>query len=166
MHLLHPAWRLLPRRRGSSYSPPWSRAVTRALRDARATSSIEFGIVSIVFFAIFFGIVVFGAFFLTRIALSYAVAEGGRAALAGLTDAECASRATAAINRVLSAYAPLIDPTRATVSVTTSGSPVNGEEIRISISYSDNRFDLFPFVPRLSGAAPISTVFAVIDPPG
>jgi Flp pilus assembly protein TadG len=166
MHLLQSARRSFAGRRGSSYSPPRSRAAARAIRDARGTSSIEFGIVSVVFFTIFFGIVVFGAFFLTRIALSYAVAEGGRAALVGLTDAERVSRATSAVNDVLSAYAPLIDPTRATVSVTTSGSPADGEEIKVSISYSDHRFDLFPFVPKLSDVPPVSTVFTVIDPPG
>jgi Flp pilus assembly protein TadG len=113
-----------------------------------------------------FGIVAFGLQFATRIALSYAVTEGGRAAVAGLSDTERESLATSAIGYALNAYSPLVDPDKATVSVTPVGATSNGEMLEISISYSDTRFANLPFVPDLSNLPPVSTTFIVADPSG
>ena len=69
-------------------------------RDRRGTVAIEFAFVLVVFLTILFGIIAFGFQFAARIALSYAVAEGGRSAVAGLTSAERQARASAAVTRV------------------------------------------------------------------
>ena len=131
-------------------------------RDQKGTVAIEFAFVSIVFFAVLFGIITFGFEFGTRIALSYAVAEGGRAAMGGLNTTERESLATTAINDALDAYSPLVDPTKATISFTTSGT--NNSVMKIAIAYSDNRFNNMPFVPSLGDLPPVETTFVVADP--
>jgi Flp pilus assembly protein TadG len=136
------------------------------LRDRRGTASIEFAIVLVVFLSILFGIVAFGFQFAARVALSYAAAEGGRAAEAGLSSTERQSLARSAATNVLNSLAPLIDPTKANVTVTSEGMTVDGEAILVSISYSDTRFNVFPFVPSLSASSAVQTTFFVADPSG
>ena len=144
------------------YSRMRSRALFR--RNESGSVAIEFAFVSVVFFAILFGIFTFGFEFGTRIALSYAVAEGGRAAMGGLNKTERESLATTAIDDALNAYSPLVDPTKATISFTTSGT--NNSVMKISIAYSDNRFTSMPFVPSLGDLPPVETTFVVADPSG
>ena len=141
----------------------------RALRlacDQSGMAAVEFALVLVLFLSILFGIFAFGFQFAARIALSYAVAEGGRSAVAGLTSAERQSRATDAINRVLTSFSPLIDPDRATVSVSSQGQTPQGEAIEIDIDYQDDRFNVFPFLPALNAAGSVTTVFLVADPSG
>jgi Flp pilus assembly protein TadG len=135
-------------------------------RDERGTVAIEFAIVLILLLTILFGIVAFGFQFATRIALSYAVAEGGRAAVAGLTSDERQQRATDAINRVLLSFSPLIDPSKATIDVTSDGETPEGEAIMIGIIYNDERFNIFPFVPSFTANSEVDTTFLVADPSG
>ena len=136
------------------------------LRDARGTVAIEFAFVLVVFLSILFGIVAFGFQFAARVALSYAVAEGGRAAEVGLSSAERVSLANSAISNVLTSFAPLIDPSKANISVSSEGNTANGEAILVSISYSDSRFNVFPFLPSLNRASAVQTTFFVADPSG
>jgi Flp pilus assembly protein TadG len=136
----------------------------RLLRDRRGTVAIEFAFVLVVFLSILFGIIAFGFQFAARIALSYAVAEGGRSAAAGLTSAERQSRASAAVNRVLTSFSPLLDPSRATVTVSSEGETTEGEIIDIAIAYDDNRFNVFPFLPALSADRAVETSFVIADP--
>jgi len=136
------------------------------LRDRRGSVAIEFAIVLTLLLTILFGIVAFGFQFATRIALSYAVAEAGRSAVAGLTSAERQQRAEDAVDRVLTSFSPLVDPAKAVVEVSSEGETQDGEVIRIAITYSDNRFDVFPFVPALNGDRAVETVFLVADPSG
>jgi Flp pilus assembly protein TadG len=134
------------------------------LRDERGTVAIEFAFVLVLFLSILFGIIAFGFQFAARIALSYAVAEGGRAAIAGLTSAEREQRADDAVNRVLTSFSPLIDPNLATVDVTSEGQTPEGEAILVSISYNDSRFNIFPFLPSLNANRAVETTFMVADP--
>ncbi len=133
-------------------------------RDERGTAAIEFALVLVVFLSILFGIVAFGFQFAARIALSYAAAEGGRAAVAGLNSAERQSRAGTAVTGVLTSFSPLIDPAKATVSVSSGGATPDGEAIVIGISYADSRFNVFPFLPALNAAVAVQTTFFVADP--
>src|ERR1700744_1183782 len=123
------------------------------LRHEGGTVAIEFAFVLVVFLSILFGIVAFGFQFAARVALSYAVAEGGRAAEVGLSSAERVSLANSAISNVLTSFAPLIDPSKANISVSSDGKTANGEAILVSISYSDSRFNVFPFLPSLNRAS-------------
>lgn len=136
------------------------------LRDRNGTVAIEFAIVLTLLLSITFGIVAFGFQFATRIALSYAVAEGGRSAVAGLTSEERQQRAEDAVDRVLTSYSPLVDPSKATVAVSSEGETGDGELIRVAITYSDNRFDVFPFLPLFQADRAVETVFLVSDPSG
>ena len=138
----------------------------RLVRDRSGTVAVEFAFVLVLFLSILFGIIAFGFQFAARIALSYAVAEGGRSAIAGLTSAERQSLATTAINRVLTSFSPLIDPARATVLVTSQGQTPQGEAIEIDIGYQDDRFNVFPFLPVLSATSSVQTIFLVGDPSG
>jgi Flp pilus assembly protein TadG len=136
----------------------------RLLRDERGTVAIEFAFVLVLFLSILFGIVAFGFQFAARIALSYAVAEGGRSAVAGLTSAERQTRANDAVTRVLTSFSPLLDPTKATVTVSSQGQTSDGEVIQIAVTYNDNRFNIFPFLPALNANRAVETTFLVSDP--
>src|ERR1700753_639857 len=118
--------------------------------ETDGTVAIEFAFVLVIFLSILFGIVAFGFQFAARIALSYAVAEGGRSAVAGLTSAERKSRASSAVQAVLTRFSPLIDPTKATIAVSSEGQTSDGEAILVAVTYNDNRFNVFPFLPALN----------------
>jgi Flp pilus assembly protein TadG len=137
----------------------------RFRRCCRATTAIEFAIVAPLLFAIMFGIIGFGLQFATRIALTYAATEGGRAAVAGLTDAERASLARMAIARALNAFSPLVDPAMATVSVDLTDE-ASDQKIDIGIAYSDTRFATLPFIPNFNGLTPVAVSYYVTDPSG
>jgi Flp pilus assembly protein TadG len=134
--------------------------------DEKGTVAIEFAFVLVVFLVLLFGIVAFGFQFAARIALSYAVAEGGRSAVAGLSSAERQSRAETAVTRVLDSFAPLIDPTKAQISVTSEGETSDGEAILIAVTYNDDRFNVFPFMPNINATRAVETTFLVADPSG
>jgi Flp pilus assembly protein TadG len=136
------------------------------VHNRQGTVAIEFAIVLTLLLSILFGIVAFGFQFATRIALSYAVAEAGRSAVAGLTSAERQQRAEDAVDRVLTSFSPLVDPAKAVVKVSSEGETRDGEEILIAITYNDNRFDVFPFLPNFNANRAVETVFLVSDPSG
>jgi Flp pilus assembly protein TadG len=129
------------------------------------TVSIEFAILVPVFLAILFGIIVFGTQYATRIALTYAAAEGGRAAVAGLDKDERSTLAKQAIGNALNALDPLVDPDKAVVTVDLAQAGQQ-EQITISIAYNDNRFATLPFVPSLNNLAPVTVNYYVTDPSG
>lgn len=150
---------------GPARSFRWKeRAAAGLARDRSGTVAMEFAFVLVLFLSILFGIIAFGFQFAARIALSYAVAEGGRSAVAGLTSTERQSRATSAVNRVLTSFSPLLDPGRATVLVSSQGQTPEGEAIEIDIDYLDDRFNVFPFLPALNATSSVKTVFLVADP--
>ena len=138
----------------------------RLARNDRGTVAVEFALVLMFLLSILFGITAFGFQFAARIALSYAVAEGGRSAIAGLTSAERQARANAAVKRVLTSLSPLMDPARAIVTVSSGGRTTDGDAIIVSISYVDNRFNVFPFLPALDANRAVATTFLVVDPSG
>ena len=142
------------------------RGVSPLLRDERGSVAIEFAFVLVLFLSILFGIIAFGFQFAARIALSYAVAEGGRAAVAGLTSAEREARADDAVSRVLTSFSPLIDPSKAAIEVSSQRQTAEGEAILISITYNDSRFNIFPFLPTLNANRAVATTFLVADPSG
>lgn len=137
----------------------------RLARDARGTSAVEFALVAPLLFTILFGIITFGVQYATRIALTYAAAEGGRAAVAGLNPTERSTLALAAINNTLGAMSPLVDSTKATPKVTVVADGTN-LRIDVSIAYSDTRFAVMPFLPDMSHMAPVTVEYYVTDPSG
>jgi Flp pilus assembly protein TadG len=137
----------------------------RALRrDRRGTAAIEFALVLTVFLPLLFAIIAFGFRLATRIALSYAVAEGGRAAVAALSPAERSTLADAAVTRVLTSFSPLIDPAKAAISITDQGPTAEGEAILVAVTYQDSRFAVFPFLPDLAAVQTVQTTYLAGDP--
>jgi len=137
----------------------------RLARDEKGVVAIEFAAVSTLFLMILFGIIAFGFQFATRIALNYAVSEGGRAAVAGLTDQQRIDYAKEAIDNVLNAYAGLIDVDQTSgVTVTQDGLTTSGDK-RFLISIQPTaRFAYLPFVPDMSNLPAVSATFVVADP--
>lgn len=135
-------------------------------RDSRGTVAVEFAFVLVVFLSILFGIIAFGFKLAAQVALSYAVSEGGRASVAGLSSSERVSLANTAVTNVLTSFSPLIAPGKWAVTVTSQGMTADGEAIQVSISYSDSRFNVFPFLPALNAASSVQTIFFVADPSG
>jgi Flp pilus assembly protein TadG len=133
--------------------------------DDRATTAVEFAIVMPLLFAVMFGLIGFGVQFATRIALTYAATEGGRAAVAGLDDSERQSLAETAIANTLSALSPLVDSSKADVTVDLSQES-SDEKITISIAYSDDRFATLPFLPDFTSLNPVTVAYYVTDPSG
>ena len=127
--------------------------------------SIEFAVLLPVFLAVLFGVIVFGVQYSVRVALTYAAAEGGRAAVAGLDDAERETLAVSAIHRTLVSLEPIVKSDKATVDVSFASDP-DGEAIVVKIAYSDTRFAHLPFVPSLNDLAPVSVSYLVTDPLG
>lgn len=150
--------------RRAAVTPAEMPAWRRLAADARGTAAIEFAVLAPLLMAVLFGTVAFGLDYAVRIALTYAAAEGGRAAVAGLDDGERKSLAVAAVTDSLSALSPLIDPAKARISVTFSGSAP--EEVGVSIAYDDTRFAHLPFLPALEGMAPVAVRYVVTDPSG
>ena len=137
----------------------------RLPEDQSANVSIEFALLAPVLFVLVFGLILFSMQYSSRIALTYAASEGARMALAGLDDTERQHLARLAVTRVLAAWHPLVDADRADISVliTKDG---NGKLVTVNIEYSDARFVRLPFLPALSGEAPVSVSYLVTDPMG
>lgn len=131
--------------------------------DARGSVAIEFAFVAAVFLAILFGIMTYGFQFATRIALSYAVAEGGRAAVAGLDPTQRQAEAEERIGQVLEAYRPLVDPDSAPRTYVEEQTEF-GLALRITIDYTDTRFTRLPFIPAPDGTMRVTTTYIVSDP--
>lgn len=146
-------------------SPPRNRDEWYPFADSGGNVSIEFAVLLPVFLALLFGMIVFGIQYSVRIALTYAAAEGGRAAVAGLDDPERQALALAAVQRTLQSLAPLVDPAEADIQIAFAAEG-NGEEITVNIGYSDNRFARLPFVPTVEGLSPVSVTYLVTDPLG
>ncbi|HEY4266494.1 MAG TPA: TadE/TadG family type IV pilus assembly protein [Micropepsaceae bacterium] len=134
-------------------------------QNCRATTAVEFAIIAPFLFAIMFGIIGFGMQFATRIALTYAATEGGRAAVAGLTDDEREALARGAINKALTALDPLIKLGYATISFDMTAEATD-QKIDIGIAYNDTRFAVLPFVPNFNNQAPVTVSYYVTDPSG
>ena len=146
-------------------SPPRNRDEWYPFADSGGNVSIEFAVLLPVFLALLFGMIVFGIQYSVRIALTYAAAEGGRAAVAGLDDPERQALALAAVQRTLQSLAPLVDPDEADIQIAFAAEG-DGEEITVNIGYNDNRFARLPFVPAVEGLSPVSVTYLVTDPLG
>lgn len=130
-------------------------------KDQRGTVAIEFALTAGLFLTLLFGSIAFGFQFAGRIALSYAVSEGGRAAVAGLSDAERQANAIQAINSALNGYTGLIVNATPQVTIATVN---NKKKITISIPQAAINIPALPFIPDLSALPAVSTTYFVTDP--
>jgi Flp pilus assembly protein TadG len=86
------------------------------LRRDDGIAALEFAIVAPVFLVILFGIIVYGIYFATWIAITEAASEGARAAVAGISTTERTALATAQVSSFFTNYAPMLNASQATVS--------------------------------------------------
>lgn len=128
-------------------------------------AAIEFALLAPLLFAILFAMVTLGVQYAARIALTYAAAEGGRAAVGALQDSERENDATNAINRTLEALSPLVDPQAVAIAFAKQADD-GGERFTVNLTYSDNRFAVMPFVPAINNGAPVSVSYFITDPSG
>jgi len=113
----------------------------------------------------------YGFQFATRIALSYAVAEGGRTSVAWLNTSDAAQNPTsqagveAVMRDALRTYSPLVRPDDADISFNV-GNTANGTSVEISIEYRTGNFAFLPFIPTPDEVMRVSTTYIVTDPDG
>lgn len=76
--------------------------------DDRGTAAMEFALVFPLFMLVLVAIIDFGQYFAVRMAIVHAATEGARASVAGITEAERQSFASARVREVVGGYAPLV----------------------------------------------------------
>ncbi len=79
-------------------------------------AAVEFAIIAPVFLAILLGIIVYGIYFTTWIAVTQIASESARAAVAGLTPAESQSIAATRFQTGLANYAPMLSAQNAALT--------------------------------------------------
>ncbi|MGO1074261.1 TadE/TadG family type IV pilus assembly protein [Inquilinus sp. CA228] len=110
-------------------------------------AAVEFILVAPAFLAIVFGILIYGFYFGTWIAISQAAAEGARASVAGMSPMERASLAQAAATAVLENYGSLLDSENWTITAQPGATP---STFQVSVQYDlsgkafENFADLLP----------------------
>ncbi len=109
-------------------------------RARRGTAALEFGLVAPMFVMLVVGVMTFGLYFGSLIAVTNAAAEGARASVAGLTDAERSSLAVAAATTTFASYAPFLQSSLMTV--TAQADPANAGRFQVSVSYNFSNYDL------------------------
>lgn len=155
----------------ASPSPGEASTSARFCRNEKGSVAIEFAFIAVVFLTILFGIMSYGFQFATRIALSYAVAEGGRASVAWLNTSDAAlstenqARVEALMGDALRIYSPLVRPGDADISFNV-GTTANGTSVEISIEYPTGAFSFLPFIPTPDEVMRVSTTYIVTDPDG
>jgi Flp pilus assembly protein TadG len=101
-------------------------------------SAVEFALVTPLLLCLVLGILVYGVYFFTWIAVTHAASEGARASVAGLSTQERINLATAQVNNLFSAYAPILSSANATIAA--QQSPTNGGLFQVSITYDFSQF--------------------------
>lgn len=105
---------------------------TFVFRDRRATSAIEFAIVSPIFLLLLFGMVAFGIHFGASHSVQQIAADAARASVAGLDETEREAIVTRYVDEHAGGY-PLIDPTKLTISAADDGAADGA--FTVSLSY-------------------------------
>jgi len=95
-------------------------------------AAVEFALIAPAFLAIVFGIVIYGFYFGTWIAISQAAAEGARASVAGMSTVERTSLARAAAAAVLQDYGPLLKSENWTITAQPGTAP---HTFQVSVRY-------------------------------
>jgi len=114
------------------------RSVTTGPADAageRGVAAIEFALVAPILLTLVFGIIAYGIYFCVWIAISEAAANGARASVGGLTDAERISLATTAVTNDITSYGPMLTIGNATI-VAQDAAGSSGGAFQVSVTYN------------------------------
>ncbi len=117
--------------------------------DRSGTAALEFSLVAPFFMMLTIGILTFGLYFGSLIAVTNAAAEGARASVAGLSDTERFSLATQAARTTFLSYAPFLDQTYVTIAA--QPDPANAQRFQVSVTYDFASFDIL----RISSLVPV-----------
>jgi Flp pilus assembly protein TadG len=101
----------------------------------RGVAAIEFALIAPVLLTLVFGIIGYGIYFCVWIAISEAAAAGARASVAGLTDSERVTLATAAVTNDITAYGPMLTVGNATI-VAQDAAGSSGGAFQVSVTYN------------------------------
>jgi Flp pilus assembly protein TadG len=115
-------------------------------RDVSGASAVEFAIVVPVFLTMLFGILAYGIYFGAVHSTSQLAADAARASVAGLSDTERASIATAHVHNNVPAYV-LLDPER--IEVTAEPLEADARQFRVSVRYDASLLPIWNFTPFL-----------------
>ncbi|MCB1412571.1 MAG: pilus assembly protein [Xanthobacteraceae bacterium] len=113
----------------------------------RAASAVEFAILAPLFFAILFGIAIFGSYLAVVHGVQQLAAEAARRSVAGLTDSERGSLAADYVSANAGSY-PLIDGAHLTVTAAASSADSKVFVVTVNYDASDMFIYALPaFVP-------------------
>jgi Flp pilus assembly protein TadG len=138
--------------------------VGRLLSDRKGASTVEFAIVSILLFALLFGIIEFSVALYDKAVITNASREGARHAIVYIADAggNYTPRDQTYIEGVVNSYATdrLITFSSTAPSPTTaltyqSGGPVRGETCTVNVTWNYSFLVLPNFIEALTGTIPI-----------
>lgn len=133
--------------------------IRRWTTDTRATSAVEFAMVTPAFLLILFGIMAFGAVFGVYQGVQELVAEAARASVAGLSDAERDQLARSFIATNVGAYS-FLDPQKLVVT-TSAGSGTSA--FTVSIRYDMSGLFAFTMLQMLPLPSPTVLRSAVVQ---
>ena len=120
-------------------------------------AAIEFALIAPLFLMIVFGILIYGVFFGTWIAISQAAAEGARASVAGMSTTERTVLANAAALRVLSDYGVLLDAQHWTIE-SAPGSAAHTFQVKVTYDLTNRGFANYLDLKLLPSSKPAATV--------
>lgn len=121
-------------------------------RCKRGASAVEFALVTPLFLAMLFGILMFGSYLAVIHGVQQLAAEAARTSVAGLTDTERGDLARSYVTANAASY-PLIAP--AQVSVNAAASPSDANVFVVTVNYNASGlfiYSLPAFVPVPSSA--------------
>ena len=120
----------------------------RTFRTAQdGAIAVEFALVFPVFLLVVFGIIVYGSYLAVVHGVQQLAAEAARSSIAGLTESERSTLASAYVTGNAGSY-PLIDPAHLTVTAATSGSDANVFVVKVNYDASSMFIYSLPtFVP-------------------
>ena len=113
-------------------------SATGGSRREAGTAAIEFALVAPLLLFLVLGIIVYGIYFFTWIAVTHAASEGARASVAGMSTAERVQLATAQVDTLFASYAPVINIQNATIVA--EQDPGNPGLFQVSITYDFSQF--------------------------
>jgi Flp pilus assembly protein TadG len=100
------------------------RALIRRFRYTETgTAAIEFAIVSVIFFTLVFGMVIYGSYFASALAITHIAQDAARASLAGLDDSERSTLAVDRANELIAGYSGLLKTQAISVTAGPSATP-------------------------------------------
>lgn len=134
--------------------------IARLIRSERATSAVEFALISPIFLMVLFGIVVFGSYLTVLHGVQQIAAEAARAAVAGLSNAERVTLAQSNIAANAGSY-PMIAPER--LQLRAAATDATGNVFAVTVSYDASDMFIFSLPQFVPGPRPTIVRSAAIQ---